>query len=119
MYSDNGRHASVHRANDEFLRRMIGGEVVRTELPVVSMESPVLPDYSQDGGASCDGSIIKGECPTHVHAPSLAMVYAPMQCWRDLLDLQSALRHGTLFAELVLPFEGGRRLGEGEVKPRR
>ena len=118
MYSENGRHASVHRANDEFLRRMIGGEVVRAALPVVSMETPLLPDDLQNGGTSCDGSS-KGECPSHVHAPALAMVYAPMQCWNHLLDMQSALQHGTLFAELVLPFEGCKRFGEGEVKPRR
>ena len=118
MYSEKGRHASVPRANDEFLRRMIGGEVVRTELPVISMETPTLPGDGQ-GGALCDGSIPGGECPTHLHAPALAMVYAPMQCWRDLLDLQSALKNGTLFADLVLPFEAGSKLLEGEVKPRR
>lgn len=37
----------------------------------------------------------------------LAMVYAPLQEWRSLYDLDTALSRGTLFAELDLPFLGG------------
>ena len=118
MYSDNGRSACVHRANDEFLRRMIGGEVVRGGLPEVRMDLSVRPTPPQSI-PSCDGENPCEECPTHVHAPALAMVYAPMQCWRNLFDPHLALRHGTLFAELVLPLEGCKKLGEGEVRPHR
>ena len=39
---------------------------------------------------------------------SLAMVYAPKQCFRDLFDLSCALEHGTLFKELNLQFLGKR-----------
>ena len=117
MYSDNGRRSSVRRANDEFLRRMIGGEVVRGDFPVASIELPVSPERPQNARLSCDGTVIEGECPTHVHAPALAMVYAPKQCWRELFEPEMALRHGTLFAELVLPFEAGRKYGEGEGRP--
>ena len=38
-----------------------------------------------------------------VNAPSLAMVYAPIQMWRDVYDLQTALERGTLFKELDKP----------------
>lgn len=148
MYSENNRRASGMRANDEFLRRMLGGDLTGGEVPAMTKE-PMEQSYSleRNGGnghrgsvgergnarlsneqngmlgggyPSCDGSVGSGvgngkpscgdgECPSCVSAPSLAMVYAPRQCWRNLLDMQSALDQGTLFAELVLPFEGGSR----------
>ena len=117
MYSDNNRRASVRRANDEFLRRMIGGELTGADLPVMNVERPALPDYSQNGRTLCDGTVVgdhentrgcgEGECPTCIHAPALAMVYSPKQCWQNMLDPQSALENGSMFAELILPFEGG------------
>ena len=39
-----------------------------------------------------------------IPAPSLAMAYAPMQQWRDILNCENALANGTLFGELVMPF---------------
>lgn len=154
MYSENQKRASASRANDAFLRRMVGGSLKRGELPVMNIENnfengvelnqnfasqtsnPPISfrngsdigrlGLSQDNGVSdiklrksegvsngkpkCDGSIENpygGECPTHVHAPSLAMVYAPRQCWKNLLDPASALDNGSLFAELILPLEVG------------
>ncbi len=148
MYSENNRRASGMRANDEFLRRMLGGDLTGGEVPAMTTErseqlGPVgrntdeghrnlaegrdrvrlsnEENGSMGGGyPSCDGSVGDGvsnnkpthgdgECQSCVSVPSLAMVYAPRQCWRNLLDLQSALDQGTLFAELVLPFEGGSR----------
>lgn len=35
----------------------------------------------------------------------LAMVYSPMQCWRMLKTPADALMSGTLFEELVKPYE--------------
>ncbi len=109
MYSDNQKRASVSRANDAFLRRMLGGELMGGEMPVMNVETPTLPENGGNS-PSCDGSKPndgdRGECPMYLHAPSLAMVYAPRQCWRNLLDPRSALVQGTMFAEMVLPFEG-------------
>lgn len=158
MYSENNRRVSGMRANDEFLRRMLGGDLTGGETPVMNMEfenrREMLESNGEDrqeartrensklrfsdegngsigdGRPSCDGSVdnavsgckpsdcAKGECPTYLHAPSLAMVYSPRQCWRNLLDPQSALDHGTLFAELVLPFErASKRMGtEGNCR---
>ena len=53
-------------------------------------------------------------CPLYVKAPSLAMVYAPRQCWQNLLEPKAALANGTLFADLALPFEAGQKNGEKE-----
>ncbi len=42
----------------------------------------------------------------------LAMVYSPLHEFRDLYDPDVALERGTMFAELDLPFEGG-KTGKG------
>ncbi len=39
----------------------------------------------------------------------LAMVYAPYQQFKDIYEPDRALARGTLFAELDLPFEGGKK----------
>lgn len=124
MYSDNQKHASVSRANDAFLRRMLGGELMGGDVTVMNTEIPTLPE---DGASfpSCNGdsadSTDRGECPLYLKAPSLAMVYAPRQCWRSLLDPRSALAQGTMFAEMVLPFEGSTvdSLRDREVRERK
>ena len=116
MYSDQNRRAPARRANDAFLRQMIGGELTdgrcqqnRCERPMPYVEQrescPVCEGARQESGDACALS----DCPKYVHAPSLAMVYAPGQCWRNLLDIEVALEHGSMFAELILPFEGGRK----------
>ncbi|GEM_PF-447348 len=39
--------------------------------------------------------------------PRLAMAYVPWQQWGDTMDSDSALEFGTLFKDLVFPFERG------------
>lgn len=48
--------------------------------------------------------------PPHI---SLAMMYVPFQRFENLYDEEKALTRGTLFAELDLPFYGGKR-GNGK-----
>jgi len=43
--------------------------------------------------------------------PSLAMVYSPIQQWRDIYSGEMALVNGTIFAELDKPFKGRRDNG--------
>lgn len=38
----------------------------------------------------------------------LAMVYSPIQQFRDIYDMDTALAQGTVFKELDLPFMGAR-----------
>ena len=130
MYMENNRRAAESRADADFLRRMLGGELngvsnarVRTPSnagrccewrPQARQEAPMRPEGGCSGQRpSCDTS-----CPTEVPAPSLAMVYCPRQCWRSLFSPDDGLKHGTIFAELVLPFEG-RQLGGKEGCARR
>ncbi len=44
--------------------------------------------------------------PAHV---SLAMMYVPFQRFENLYEPEKALERGTLFADLDLPFYGGKR----------
>ena len=68
----------------------------------------------------CDGNRNSNDgCPSHIHAPALAMVYSPKQCWQNLLDPVSGLSEGTIFAELILPLEVVGKNGTKEVKTRR
>ena len=45
----------------------------------------------------------------------LAMVYAPVQEWKDVYDESHGLKRGTIFKALDLPFEGDGRDGKGGV----
>ncbi len=44
----------------------------------------------------------------HRSEKSLAMAYVPWQKWQNVMDGCSGLKSGTIFEELVLPFEGVR-----------
>lgn len=49
--------------------------------------------------------ITESTFPPHV---SLAMMYVPYQRFENLYDAEKALESGTLFADLNLPFYGGK-----------
>lgn len=59
-----------------------------------------LPDADRDGG--CDTA----EGGWGLRSHPLAMVYSPLQEFREIYTPDIALDRGTLFAELDLPFEG-------------
>ena len=130
MYSENNRRSVTRRANDDFLRRMLGGELTGDGFPVMQVptqERPSAPITQQSPRVRCDGSRASREsqagscpvCPDCIPAPAIAMVYSPRQCWRNLLDPETALSNGSLFAELVLPLEAVPRKNGKEVPPRR
>ena len=134
MYTENHRHASIDRANNEFLRRMLGGELMggaravmnemedesqKPHLPGCGTENNCTEHMESEQEAVPHGA--RGEerpqcnegdeafCPKYMQMPSLAMVYAPHQCWQNLLDPETALERGSQFAELILPFDAGDR----------
>jgi len=49
------------------------------------------------GQCGSDNGFLKRETP-------IAMVYSPVQLWKELYDPHTALANGTLFKELDLPF---------------
>jgi len=120
MYSEPQRRPATNRANDEFLRRMLGGELTEGVISVLNLQG------GEAHGPSCDGTTEQdanacgiGECPTCIHAPSLAMVYCPTQCWRNVLQPEAALACGSLFAELVMPLEAASKNRGMEVRNRK
>ncbi len=129
MYSENNRRNTSRRADNEFLRRMLGGDMSGRTCPIMSTRSQErpqprrdepMPPCNQDGGRptpaphSCTCS-----CPSEIPAPAIAMVYAPKQCWRNLLDPASGLAKGSIFSELILPLGAIPKNCEKEVNPRR
>ena len=83
---------------------------------------PMRPQLPPEGNRpACDGTqrpdANGGGCPKQIHAPALAMAYAPRQCWQNLLEPEDGLREGTIFAELILPLEAASRKKETEVRP--
>lgn len=73
------------RINDEMLRRIIGDE--RGDAPSCNIECDRRSSWGLEGYP-------------------LAMVYSPVQCFRDIYDCDIALAQGTIFKELDLPFMG-------------
>ena len=62
-------------------------------------QAPEMPNITQESSF-----------PAHI---SLAMAYVPYQRFENLYDEEKALSRGTLFAELDMPFYGGKR-GNGK-----
>ncbi len=99
MYkNDNFTAASC---NHEMLRKIIGGSG-NTAAP----DAPCCGEVScMEGGGSC---AVGGKWGLKSYP--LASVYAPLQEYANLYEPEAALKSGTLFADLNLPFEG-RRIG--------
>lgn len=83
MYRENEFGVRRDRANDEYLRRMLDGGCAQGD-----DKAEVVP-YRKTWGLT--------EYP-------LAMVYSPIQEWRELYDNETGLSRGTIFKELDLPF---------------
>lgn len=98
MYADNHRRSASQRVNDDFLRRMMGGELT-------SNAEPTARAAERENAERPKISVQEDDCPSTLHAPSLAMVYSPRQCWRNVLSPEEGLQQGSIFSELVLPFE--------------
>ena len=123
MYSENNRRSARLRADDEFLRRMTGGDLIGNGCPTVPMNEAPSPTPMCDirPRLSCNGNnnSVSHDCPNTVGAPSLAMVYSPKQCWRSILSPKEGLTAGTIFTELVLPLEVNLKNRTKEACPRR
>ena len=120
---------------------MLGGELTGDGFPVMNLtagvQSPntasnteraapsIVPQLQNNSRVRCDGTTRESDntddytCPTTLHAPSLAMVYSPKQCWRNLFDPTTGLSRGTIFAELSMPLEVVSHNGCKEVRNRR
>ena len=103
--------SAMRRSGDEFLRRMNSGDLPGRSLPTMNVPSPAPNDGSSgaNSGANSNGAGGAGNGSNGTGCadmPSLAMVYSPVQEWRNLLGPQEALSNGSLFCELIKPCMG-------------
>lgn len=66
----------------------------------------VMPNMQVSSSAAFAGTEPKNFC---IEGASLAMVYSPLQQFEKLYEPMEALRQGTLFCKLYMPFTGNRR----------
>ena len=110
MFFENESYHSRQRSNDEFLRRMNGDQFFQRasadEIPTMLRSD--VPGRNERPRVSCDGTP-PPESPSIEHEgcrmPSLAMVYSPVQTWQNILPPEEGLHHGSIFSDLVKPFE--------------
>ena len=120
MLFDNEKEDSRRRSGDEFLRRMrceefLSRQSIKGDIPTFGRSD--IPRRDERPRTSCNGddSNERGTSFTHetqrsgCDMPSLAMVYSPYQSWQSLLSPKDGLAHGSIFAELIKPFEAGNR----------
>ena len=115
MYFENEKHYARQRSNAEFLRRMRSDDFVgfseKRDVPTLARTD--LPGKNERPRVSCDGTPqANSPTPTCHNMPSLAMVYSPIQPWKEVLSPEDGLAHGTIFVDLIKPFEAGER-GKG------
>lgn len=120
MNFDSQRNFRTRRANDEFLRRMHGGEIAgaeRRERTVPVFAGTEISAKNDRPLPRCDGTYPDGGNPENGNVPSfpsLAMVYSPVQEWKEVLTPEEGLRSGSIFRQLLKPLEnagagGGRK----------
>ena len=101
MYKDD---SIIGGCNDSLLRMMMEGRGNR-------VASPFDNGCAQDNsGCSCENANSRS---WGLVGYPLGSVYAPLQEFDNLYDTETALKQGTAFAELDLPFMGDRRIKKG------
>ena len=112
MYFENEKHRSRQRSNDEFFRRMNADELhlgaTGSDIPTFCRTD--IPRRDVSPRTSCNGTPNTPDtAPSDWYAsckmPSLAMVYAPVQAWQELLTPLDGLHQGSIFRELIKPLE--------------
>ena len=85
MYRDNEFAVRGDGADEEYIRRMLGTGCAEGDEPGKRERSAERKSWGLVGYP-------------------LAMVYSPIQEWRELYDNETGLARGTIFKELDLPF---------------
>ena len=94
MYSEGNKSRYDERKRDDLLDEILSNSGIRGRID----------------GASCPFvGAERVEKSFGLEGYPLAMVYSPIQEWRELYDIETALERGTLFSALDLPFVCGER----------
>ena len=88
--------SAPRRRDEDLLRRSRFGGGFRRGIGETLARPVMEPEGSVNQMSGNGGTIQK----------RLAMAYIPNQTWQNLLSPESALQSGTVFRELVFPFEG-------------
>ena len=102
MYKDDDTFTPRDRITDDLLRRMLNGAEPRFSEPNPPQNNPK---------PHCDSCSMETQWGLRDYP--LASVYAPLQEFRELYDRDTALKNGTIFSELNLPFMGESVKGGG------
>jgi len=94
--------------NDNFMAREDCSEALLRTL----IDGRAPERSARQSSPSCDSDGKDTQRTWGLASHPLASVYAPMQEFRDLYDLDTALKQGTIFTELDLPFMG-RQIDKG------
>ena len=105
MYMDNDMQTPRERISDQMLERILRESTEGTAQHATPRCNGAPHASEPDTDAACHTWGLSGH--------PLASVYAPLQIFRDLYDREHALRQGTVFRELDLPFHG-ETVGKGK-----
>ena len=100
MYKDDDTMTPRDRISEDMLRRILGSSE--------ETANGRAADYARTPDCTGNTDRIGGK-ERHTWGLEnypLASVYAPLQEFHELYDRDAALKHGTVFAELDLPFMG-------------
>jgi hypothetical protein len=101
MYKDDN---VIGGCSDSLLRMMMEGR---------GNSCPVCEGEGCSHREGCNGGCDKSGSSWGLHGYPLASVYAPLQEFDNIYDINTALKQGTVFKELDLPFMGNRRVSKG------
>lgn len=115
MYTEDDTMTPRERISEDMLRRMLDGDYRNN---VNNVNNGGNAWERRENGACNNHS--NGSCNNHSNGGSfalrgypLASVYAPYQEFRGLYDRETALKQGTIFSELDLPFMGASIANKG------
>lgn len=115
MYNDKNRQLGGYARREAF-GKPIGASRPTFAQSDIASDLPRLDE--NNGGRLCDGSLPTPRRESDncgmadggfgLASHPLAMVYSPLQEFREIYTPNVALERGTVFSELDLPFEGGK-----------
>ena len=102
----------IPRLDERQGRRLCDGTLVQDNYDNGAQGRALPRNENVNDMNGCNNGCGNGTTGWGLRSYPLAMVYSPLQEFRELYDPDVALERGTMFAELDLPFEGGNR-GKG------
>lgn len=103
MYTEDDTMTPRERISEDMLRKMLGGEYKNNGDN--AWERRENGCYNKNSNAKGGSFALRGY--------PLASVYAPYQEFKGLYDKETALKQGTIFTELDLPFMGASIANKG------